>query len=205
MEHISNYYRLWSRQLLHEFCSICYQYSLSLEEPVFAITESNTEFGSWRSGTREIRMSSNLIKNFPWDVTLQVLKHEIAHQICSEIFYDQKGGHGANFIKACEILGLPKRFRRPDGDLPNKIERQHGDDASNDLSRNIIEKIRKLLALAESSNEHESALAMEMAGRLLKRHNLQQLHEDEQHIMCMQLSTGNKRELRSINAGSFWF
>jgi hypothetical protein len=181
MENISQYYRLWSRQFLREFSSICYQYSLFLDSPVFAITESNTEFGSWRSWTREIRISSNLIKNYPWDVTLQVLKHEMAHQMCSEIFHDQRGGHGENFIKACEMLGLPEQFRQSDSDLPQKIERWTDNDTSNERSRNIIEKIRKLLALAQSSNEHESALAMEIAGRLLKRHNLQQLHEDEQN------------------------
>ncbi|MDD2583068.1 MAG: DUF2786 domain-containing protein, partial [Desulfuromonadaceae bacterium] len=36
----------------------------------------------------------------------------------------------------------------------------------------IIEKIRKLLALANSSNEHEAALAAGHAQRLLSEHNL---------------------------------
>lgn len=36
----------------------------------------------------------------------------------------------------------------------------------------ILEKIQKLLALAESENEHEAALAMERANELLLRHNL---------------------------------
>jgi hypothetical protein len=195
MENISHYYRLWSRQFLREFTSMCYQYSLSLEPPVFAITESNTQLGSWLSGTREIRISSKLIKNYPWDVTLQVLKHEIAHQICSEIFHDQSGGHGENFIKACEILGLPERFRQAAGDLPQKIERQEDDCSGNEYSRNIIEKIRKLLALAESSNEHESALAMEMAGKLLKRHNLQQLHEDERNNYVYSIINSKRKRI----------
>ena len=36
----------------------------------------------------------------------------------------------------------------------------------------IIEKIQKLLALANSSNEHEAALAAAHAQRLLSEHNL---------------------------------
>ena len=36
----------------------------------------------------------------------------------------------------------------------------------------IIEKIKKLLALANSSNEHEAALAASHAQRLLSEHNL---------------------------------
>ena len=39
-------------------------------------------------------------------------------------------------------------------------------------SNPIIEKIRKLLALANSSNEHEAALAASHAQRLLSEHNL---------------------------------
>ena len=181
METIAKYFSVWNRQFLREFRSICYQYSLFLEPPVFAVSESKNQLGSWRPGIREIRISSNLILHYPWDVTLQVLKHEIAHQVCAEIFHDQSGGHGENFIKACELLGLPERFRQASGDLPSHMERKNCDDCDTALSRNIIEKIRKLLALAESSNEHESALAMEMAGRLLRRYNISQMDEDKQN------------------------
>ncbi|HYX35741.1 MAG TPA: DUF2786 domain-containing protein [Oligoflexus sp.] len=42
----------------------------------------------------------------------------------------------------------------------------------NDVNARIMDKIRKLLALAESENEHEAAVAMERANELLLRHNL---------------------------------
>lgn len=42
----------------------------------------------------------------------------------------------------------------------------------NDKTAPIIEKIKKLLALANSSNEHEAALAAGHAQRLLSEHNL---------------------------------
>lgn len=38
----------------------------------------------------------------------------------------------------------------------------------------LIEKIRKVLALASSSNEHEAALATARAAELLRKHNIQQ-------------------------------
>ena len=41
-----------------------------------------------------------------------------------------------------------------------------------DTKTPIIEKIKKLLALANSSNEHEAALAAGHAQRLLSEHNL---------------------------------
>ncbi len=168
----ADFYRLWARQLLHEFQTICYQYSLSLESPVFTVMDSRTHFGGWLPTNREIRISAFLIQNYSWDVTLQVLKHEIAHQICSEIFQEPNEGHGSSFIKACKILGLSEPFRRSQGDLPQTINRP-----GKNTSHKIIEKIRKLLALAESSNEYEARLAMEAAGRLLKRHNLSELEK----------------------------
>ena len=195
MDRISKYYRLWNSQFLREFHSICYQYSLVLEPPVFAISASEKQMGSWRPGIREIRMSRSLILHYPWDVTLQVLKHEMAHQICSEIFHDQTGGHGANFIKACERLGLPERFRRSRGVLPLKIEEEKDDGFRSNVSRNILEKIRKLLALAESSNEHESALAMEMAGRLLKRYNVQHTYENEKNIYVYSIINKKRKRI----------
>jgi hypothetical protein len=195
MENSSKYYRLWNRQFLSEFSVICFQYRLLLDPPVFAITESNTQFGSWRPGTREVRMSSKLIKNYPWDVTLQVLKHEIAHQMCSEIFHDPSGGHGENFIRACGILGLPDRFCHPRGDFSEKMERLESNESGLEANRKIIEKIRKLLALAESSNEHESALAVEKAGRLLKRHNIEQLYEDKQKNYVYAIINSKKKRI----------
>ena len=194
LNEISKYYRLWNSQFLREFQLICYQYSLVLEPPVFAISASEKQLGSWRSGIREIRMSRSLILHYPWDITLQVLKHEMAHQICSEIFHDQSGGHGENFIKACERLGLPERYRRSQGVLSLTTGEDEKDGYDNSVSRNIIEKIRKLLALAESSNEHESALAMEMAGRLLKRYNVQ--HHDENGQNNYVYSIINKKRKR---------
>ena len=40
------------------------------------------------------------------------------------------------------------------------------------MNQSIVDKIRKLLALATSSNEHEARLAAEKANELLIRHNL---------------------------------
>jgi len=170
----SNYYRLWGTQLYHEFHSICFQYGLSLEPPVFVLTESQTQLGSWQPEKREIRMSSCLIRTYSWDITLEVLKHEIAHQICTELFHEFNGGHGPSFQKACDILGVPGCFRLSCGDLPHGLKENRQE---NNVHR-ILEKIRKLLSLAESSNEHEAKLAMETAGRLLKKYNIEMLGDE---------------------------
>jgi hypothetical protein len=47
----------------------------------------------------------------------------------------------------------------------------------------IMAKIRKLLALAESSNEHEAELAASMADRLMRQHAIETCHLDEQRLL----------------------
>ncbi|MDR3630748.1 MAG: DUF2786 domain-containing protein [Desulfocapsaceae bacterium] len=194
LKDFSAYYRLWNRQLQREFYAICYQYRLTLDPPVFAISESKRQLGLWRPETREIRISSFLIRNYPWDITLQILKHEIAHQVCSEMYHDQTGGHGELFLKTCAQLGLPERFSHAQGDLSLAGERR-GCGSCDDASRKIVEKIRKLLALSQSANEHEAALAMKMAGRLLEKHNLAQLPDDSQHNFVYLIINRKKKRI----------
>ena len=51
--------------------------------------------------------------------------------------------------------------------------------------------------MAESSNEHESVLAMEMAGRLLKRHNLRQTNEDLQNNYVYAIINGKSKRIEA--------
>lgn len=51
----------------------------------------------------------------------------------------------------------------------------------NEQNHSVIQKIKKLLALANSSNEHEAALAAGHAQRLLSEHNLAMADIDASH------------------------
>ncbi len=180
MTDFSPYYPLWGRQLVAEFADISWQYGLGLTAPVFEITETEKRLGSWQAVTRVISISSRLISGCSWDITCQILKHEMAHQICSEIFRRNDCGHGPLFLKACDMLGLAAPFRHAAGDLPHSGTTDPSVNQQTEKGRQFIRRIGKLLALAGSKNEHEAALAMEKAGQLMARHNLQQLQEDTQ-------------------------
>ena len=71
----------------------------------------------------------------------------------------------------------------------------------------IIEKIKKLLALANSSNEHEAALAASHAQRLLAEHNLAMADIDAAHkpdkadTMNIKLSKTLPKWVRYLSAG----
>ncbi len=174
----SELFHLWSRQLQREFHDINWRYKLNLSLPLFEIFKAKKRYGSWDPNQRIIRISSVLIENFSWDIVIQILKHEIAHQICSEIFCDASGGHGRNFHRACDLLGLAPEFRLAGGDLPQGFISSAAVDQQTDKGRRFIKKISKLLALAQSANEHEANLAMTKAGELMDKYNLRQLEDD---------------------------
>jgi len=190
----SPYYPLWGRQLLAEFENINWQYGLGLEAPVFEITETERQYGSWQAATDIIRISARLISRHSWDITCQILKHEMAHQICSEIFLEAEDGHGPLFQKACDLIGLPAPFRLATGDLPESVTTDLAGNQQTEAGRQFIRRIGKLLALAGSNNEHEAAIAMEKASLLMTRHNLQQVQEEAQSgLTSLIINTGSKR------------
>ncbi len=165
-------FAFWAQQLHHEFEDICWQYSIRLQAPIIEISRSNTNYGSWKAGTRTLCISSYLITNYSWAVTQNVFKHEIAHQICSEIFHSRETAHGKDFEKACELLGLPEGYRGAGCDLPEHLSLLTKETVFTSGGRKFITKVEKLLALARSANEHEATLAMQKANELVDKYNL---------------------------------
>lgn len=166
---------LWARQLQAEFTDTCWRYNITLIPPIIEISKSKTQLGSWSEETRTIKISSFLILNHSWAITLEVLKHEIAHQICSEIFRSKEVAHGVAFNKACDILSVPKEYRRKSGDLPENIDRIINTTSTTSEGRRFIDKVGKLLALAESTNKNEATLAMQKANDIIKKYNIMRL------------------------------
>ena len=163
--------RLWLDQLLIEFNDICYQYRLNLIMPIIELSGAEHQLGCWLAGQRTIKISRCLITDHPWDVVILVFKHEMAHQVCSELLAVENAGHGREFQRACQMLGVPAPYNQSSGDLPDTVA-SPTEDHQTKAGRKIIDRVGKLLALAGSENEHEAALAMQRATELLHRHNL---------------------------------
>lgn len=164
-------HHLWLDQLIREFTDICFQYRLTLQPPVFELSGAKKQLGCWLPNQRTIKISQLLIREHPWDVVLMVLKHEMAHQVCSELYGLKHAGHGRDFQRACQMLGVPSPYCRSGGDLAS-VTGTSPEDQQTAAGRRLIARISKLLALAASDNEHEAALAMQRATELLHRHNL---------------------------------
>ncbi|MBU0674935.1 MAG: SprT-like domain-containing protein [Proteobacteria bacterium] len=167
---------LWQRQLLAEHQDICRQYGVVLGKPLIEISVSEKNLGCWSQLGRTIRISEVLIQKYSWEVVLGVLKHEMAHQVVSEILSEETG-HGATFVRACEILGVPPRFRKASSDLSEEIAAEPAGESS-DVIR-LMNRISKLLSLSASSNVHEASRAVEKAHELLEKYNLAFVDSDD--------------------------
>ena len=178
MNEILDLQRLWTAQLYNEHEDIAWRYGIKLPSPVIEIVKVNSFWGKWCPdfGSGAIKISFDLINEFSWDVVINLLKHEMAHQIVTQIFKSDDG-HGKIFKKACLMIGLSGSFTGSRGDLPEIMEEIKKSGTGRKKTK-IIDKVKKLLSLAQSDNEHEAALAMEKAKLIINKYNLERIEHN---------------------------
>jgi hypothetical protein len=141
----------------------------ALAVPTLELVSTRTTLGRWIPDTRTLEISRPLVVEKPWAVVVEVLKHEMAHQYVHEILGEtSETPHGKAFREACERLGIDARA----AGMPSPEGGTRGQDTEN----KIVERIARLLALAESPNQHEAEAAMAAAQRLMLKHNLESVH-----------------------------
>jgi len=185
---------LWLQQLAREHEDICLNHNVALPPPIFEISESHTIFGRYHSSTGILSLSRHLILNHPWPVVLQVLKHEMAHQLCDVLSLGIGSVHGQAFQDACERLGVLPEFRRSGVVVPEMVAAAAARSELSESGRKCLLKIEKLLALGRSANQHEAALAMEKANAMLEKYHLNGLGEGDEHrYACVVIDRKKKK------------
>lgn len=141
-----------------------------VREPVFAINTDMREWGRWTGGyTRLIEISWRLVWEHPWHAVEEVLRHEIAHQLADEFYgIGMEAPHGPIFRLICERIGANPAAS---GNYPLLDQRLQSDDEDSEENR-ILQKIRKLTALAEGTSLHEAEAALLKARELMQRHEV---------------------------------
>lgn len=189
----NQYFRLWANQLHQEFEEICWRHQVQLPTPIIDIVTTIGHLGEWLSAEQTIRISSELILKHPWPVTINVFKHEMAHQLCSTQGLD--AGHGPHFQAACVRLGVPEVYRSARGDSPEVFTDLENASEMVQEGRRFFAKVEKLLALGRSSNEHEAALAMQKANELIEKYNLQQAATEQERRYAHVIITRHKKRI----------
>lgn len=129
-----------------------------LRPPAFRFVDGAGKLGTWNGEAREITFARSLLRDHGWGVLVEVLKHEAAHQYVDEVLrISDEQSHGPTFRKVCEERGFDGRA----AGVPEAREQSP-----------ILDRIAKLLALAESPNVHEAQAAMSAAQRLMLKYNI---------------------------------
>jgi hypothetical protein len=133
--------------------------------------DDRTRLGYFDPSDCTIGIHRSLMYNAKNHVLKGLLRHELAHYF-TQIEHHESGvnapAHGAEFRAVCEKYGLPPEARVATLDV-----RKGNDAVEGELqSEAVIVKVRKLISLAQSDNEHKAELATLRANQLILKHNL---------------------------------
>jgi hypothetical protein len=181
----------WAAQLVKEHREISWKYGVNLLTPIINISSGKKILGLWNDKNKTISISSHLIKNEIWDIVLEVLKHEMAHQYVSE-FYSNADRHGKYFKKACAILGVHPAFITGSADYHKKLQLFKG--AFPEDAQKMLKRVEKLMALGQSNNEAEAQSASRKANYLLNKYNLQQINTGDDNPDIKYLTICHKKK-----------
>lgn len=138
----------------------------TLQLPVFQLSEGRACLGRWHRELRRLEISRPLVLERPWVEVIEVLKHEIAHQYVDERLRVAEDPHGPAFRRICARLGI-------DGHATSDPAERADPSPADDPTGRIIARIHKLLALAQSPNQHEAETAAMTARRLMLKFNIE--------------------------------
>ena len=181
----------WAAQLVHEHKTIAWRYAVDLTTPIINISSGKKTVGFWSNKNKTLSISSHLIKNEVWDIVLEVLKHEMAHQYVSE-FYDNADRHGKYFKKACKILGVHPAFVAGSREYDKNLQEFKGELSAD--AQKMLKKVEKLMALGQSNNEAEAQSASRKANYLLNKYNLQQTNTKDDNPKIKYLTICHKKK-----------
>ena len=157
----------------------------ALRAPVFGLSgpvgRRGTNLGTWAAVGRTLQIDRDFALKAEWTAVREVLLHEMAHQFVDETYsLRDETPHGPTFQAVCARFGIDGRASSVPGTGAANPD-------SGGATPKIVERVRKLLALATSANQHEAEAAMNAAQALLLRYNLDALGTSGTRIECRTL------------------
>jgi hypothetical protein len=147
---------------------------ISFKKPLFKIKSMKRRLGYWSGDKNEICQDRHFVLNHPWDSIREVLYHEMAHQFTDQVYRTyNESPHGPMFKKACHLL---RANPKASGNYKSLRERLLTDTIKTEDK--IMLRIKKLMALSESTNQYEAEAAMSKTHELISKYNIRLL---EQH------------------------
>lgn len=169
--------------------------------------EKENLLGYFDSKYYTIGIHRNLILLGDQDQNLldNILRHEIGHYLCFILYGKSIKDHGPEYRQLCQQC----HWNESVYSAKLKVEQDY---LSSNIQKNhaILDKVKKLLALAESQNENESRMATLKANELIQKHQLEhtrkslgpECEEDEENEMVCQtvwVGTRNNNKMLCIS------
>ena len=147
----------------------------ALRRPQIRVGTGDSKLGSWDGERRILTISVDHVQRDPWLAVLETLRHEMAHQYAQEVLRPSgETPHGEAFRHACDRLRCGSRSQATREELAS------GRHAASTVDDVILRRLRKLLSLSASTNEHEAEVAMQKARHLLAKYNIDLVEADRE-------------------------
>jgi hypothetical protein len=132
----------------------------TMKAPQILLVPGHHHLGRYEARDRALSISETFVLTQGWRAAVEVLKHEMAHQFVFEVLgIGDETAHGPAFRDVCDKRGIDPRAAGVPTPGAGPDDR-------------TLERVAKLLALAESSSQHEAEAAMNAAQRLMLKYNL---------------------------------
>lgn len=162
-------------QLYRDYEQIDYTYRLKLPRCQIDVRSLQSMWGYWDSCKRLIVLQEDLVLSEPWPIVLEVLKHEMAHQLVSEVL-GQEDSHGPAFQKACQRLAVATWARSPVCEIATPLGFSQ---TTGSKDQRLLARIQKLLQLARGGTKHEAEQAMVRVQQLQQEHGIHVSDDDD--------------------------
>lgn len=153
-----------------------------LPRPSIELVETRAFLGMYYSRPRNtIALSQELVARHPWYAVMDVFYHEVAHQL-TDLLHPEAAGepaHGKTFRLVCRQIGADPAATADNSSLDAWLFTEEGE-----AQDPLIDRIRKLLVLAEKGDEHEAEVALAKAVEIMAKHDIthENLSPEERHV-----------------------
>jgi hypothetical protein len=189
----------WEYQVLHEirleYLGLIRDRSLALKPAALSLTDSESRWAFFDPNQYTLYFSRKLLTTQPWSFIRGVLKHEVAHQWLFEkdpVSFSERP-HGPEFQIACKRIGVPNPFNQ--AKVHETAFQEDSTESSDGPNSRVLERVKKLLSLAQSSQQHEAQMAMAKAQQLMALHNLESFKDWSRDSFCHKLIRTEKQRL----------
>lgn len=134
------------------------------------VFEGETKLGHFDPNTYQIGLNKSVMYQAKESVLRDIIRHEFAHYV-TFIKHGNVDHHGVEFKSICKEYNWGSDVSHASANIDFQNDKVEGDLKS----EKVINKIKNLLKLASSENQHEAELATLKANQLLLKYNIDRL------------------------------